>query len=163
MDKKMLEALNKQINEELFSSYLYLAMSADFAAKNLNGAAHWMSMQAKEELGHAMKIFGYINERGERAVLEAIEKPAESWDSMLEAFEASLAHEQHITGCINDLMAMAHEVKDFATIGFLQWFVDEQVEEEATADGIVQMLKMAGDKGHVLLMIDRQLASRSAG
>lgn len=161
LSKKMEEALNKQVNAELYSSYLYLAMAADFEAKNLPGFAHWLEVQAKEENGHAMKFYEYINDRRGRVKLAAIAAPPAEWASPLAAFEAVLAHEQKVTGLINDLVELAAKEKDTATGVFLQWFVTEQVEEEKTADAIVAQLKMIGDKGHGLIMLDRALAQRS--
>ncbi len=160
MTNKMEEALNEQINEELFSSYLYLAMSAWFESQNLPGFASWMKVQAREENGHAMKFFEYINERRGRVVLKAIKEPGKEWKSPLAAFEAALEHEQYITGRINDLVNLAAAEKDHATAGLLQWFVKEQVEEEASADRIVQMLKMAANAPGALLMLDHQMGER---
>lgn len=158
--KKMQEALNQQINEELYSSYLYLAMSAYFEAENLRGFAHWMQVQAREENSHAHKLYHYLFERGGRVTLKAIAEPQAAWDNPLAAFKAAYKHEQHITGCINDLVGLSRSEKDYATEVFLQWFVKEQVEEEAHADEIVQMLKMIGEAKHGLFMADRQLAGR---
>ncbi|MBN2430277.1 MAG: ferritin [Acidobacteria bacterium] len=160
--KKMEKALNKQINEELFSSYLYLAMSAWFESRNLPGFAQWMKVQAGEENEHAMKIFNFIFERRGDVELEAIEKPQAAWKSPLDAFEAAFKHEQHISGCINDLMDLAISEKDHATQAFLQWFVNEQVEEEASADAIVQQLRMIGESKNALFMLDRALGQRQA-
>ena len=161
LSKKMEEALNKQVNAELFSSYLYLAMAADFEAKNLPGIAHWLGLQAKEENGHGMKFYGYINDRRGRVTLAAIAAPQAEWATPLAAFEAVLAHEEKVTGLINGLVALAAEEKDNATSVLLQWFVTEQVEEEKNADAIVAQLKMVGDKPHALIMLDRALAQRS--
>ena len=159
--KKMEDALNDQINAEMYSSYLYLAMSAYFESENLPGAAVWMKMQAQEENGHAMKFFAFVNERRGRVVLKAIDKPAESWKSLLAAFEAALEHEQMITGRINDLVNLAVEEKDHATNAFLQWFVTEQVEEETSVDNIIGMLKMAEKAPGAMFMIDRELGRRA--
>ncbi len=160
MTNKMEKALNEQINEELFSSYLYLAMSAWFESQNLPGFASWMKVQAREENGHAMKFFEYVNERRGRVVLKAIKEPGKEWKSPLAAFEAALEHEQYITGRINDLVNLAAAEGDHATVGLLQWFVKEQVEEEATADRIVQMLKLAANAPGALLMLDHQMGER---
>ena len=161
LSKKMEAALNKQVNAELFSSYLYLAMAADFEARNLPGIAHWLRAQAREENGHGMKFYGYINDRRGRVTLAAIAAPQAEWASPLAAFEAVLGHEEKVTGLINNLVALAAEEKDNATSVLLQWFVTEQVEEEKNADGIVQQLKMIGDSPHGLIMLDRALAQRS--
>jgi len=160
MNKKMVEALNNQIHEELASSYLYLSMSAWFRTQNLDGFAHWMKIQADEELEHAMKIFDYLLGRGERVELAAIGKPASEWKSPLHAFEAAYKHECHITACIGNLVELAQKLKDHASNAFLQWFVTEQVEEEAHADDVVQKLKMVKDNTGGLFMLDRALAAR---
>lgn len=163
LSAKMEKALNDQINAELFSSYLYLSMAAFFEDQNLPGSATWMRAQGQEEMVHAMKFFDWINERRGRVTLEAIEKPEFEWSSPLAAFEASFKHEQYITSRINDLMALAIEEKDFATRNMLNWFVDEQVEEESSVDAVVQQLKMIGDSKHGLYIIDRELGGRQAG
>jgi ferritin len=158
--KKMQDALNKQINEEMFSSYLYLAMSADFQAKNLAGAGSWMKAQADEETSHAMKFFHFILERGGEVELLPIAKPRKNWKSPLEAFEEAEKHEQHITRCIHDLVDLAVAEKDYATQNLLQWFVNEQVEEEAAAGEIVAKLKMVAESKNGLYMMDRELGAR---
>lgn len=163
LSAKMEKAINDQINAELFSSYLYLSMAAFFEDQNLPGSAAWMRAQAQEELAHAMKFFDWINERRGRVALSAIDKPESEWTSPLDAFEASFKHEQYITSRINDLMALAIEEKDFATRNMLNWFVDEQVEEESSVDAVLQQLKMIGDSKHGLYMIDRELGNRQAG
>jgi len=160
LNEKVEKALNEQINEELYSSYLYLAMAAWFESENLPGCAAWMQTQAREENGHAMKLFKFINERRGRVTLKAIKEPTSEWKSPLAAFAASLKHEQHITGRINDLTNLALELKDHATAAMLQWFVNEQVEEEASVDGIVQKLKMAEKAPGALLMLDHALGER---
>ncbi len=160
LSEKMNKALNKQINEEIFSSYLYYAMAAYFDSKGLSGFSNWMRVQTQEELSHAAKLNDYINERGGRVVLEAIAKPALEWDSPLAAFEAAYQHEQHISKCINDLVDIAIAERDHATNNFLQWFVKEQVEEEASADEIVQKLKLVGENKGGMFMVNRELAAR---
>lgn len=162
IDAKMEQSINDQINAELFSSYLYLSMSAHFNAQNLSGLGNWMRIQAQEELFHAMKFHDYLLSRGGRVEFYAIEKPQKEWESALAIFEAAYAHEQYITGRINDMMDLAQELKDHASRSFLQWYVDEQVEEESNADGIVQQLRLLGDSSHGLLMIDRELGARPA-
>ena len=161
LGRKMEEALNKQANAELFSSYLYLAMAYDFEAKNLPGFAHWLKVQAKEENGHAMRFFEYINDRRSRVSLAAIAEPQATWKTPLAAFEEVLAHEQKVTGLINALVELAAKEKDTATGVMLQSFVTEQVEEEKNADYIVAQLKMIGDSAHGLIMLDRALAQRN--
>ena len=160
INEKIESALNKQVNAEMYSSYLYLSMASYFQSINLEGAANWMKIQALEEMYHGMKIHGYLEERGGRFIAEAIDKPAGDWDSPLAAFEAVYQHEQKVTGLINDLLNLAIELKDHASNGFLQWFISEQVEEEATADGIVQKIKLAGPQGSGMFMIDRELGLR---
>ncbi len=159
---KMQDALNRQINEELFSSYLYLSMSAYFESAGLPGMANWMRVQAAEEQIHAMKMFAFINERDGRVLLDAIDKPKAEWNSPLEAFQEAYQHEQKVTALINGLTDLAISEKDHATSSFLQWFINEQVEEESTVRTICDMLKLVGDHGHALLMIDRELGRRAA-
>ncbi len=162
LSEKMQAAMNKQINAELHSAYIYLSMSAYFEDKNLLGFAHWMRLQANEEVIHAMKFFDFINERRGRVLLEPIAAVPTEWASPLAVFEAALAHEQKVTGMINDLVDLAIQEKDHAANSFLQWFVDEQVEEEASADAIVQQLKMIGDAPQGLFLLDREMAGRQA-
>jgi ferritin len=159
----MQAALNKQLNAELYSGYLYLSMNAYFKTLNLDGFANWMYYQAQEELTHGMKFYDFINQRGGQVTLDLIEAPPASWDSPLAAFEATLAHEQKVTGLINDLMEVALTERDHATQIFLQWFVSEQVEEEESVGGVLEQLKLMGAAKGGLFMIDRELAKRSAG
>ncbi len=158
--KPMEGAINKQINAELYSSYLYLAMAADFESKNLSGFAKWMRVQVQEEMVHAMKFFDYVLERGGRVTLDALDTPPAEWDSPLAAFEAAYGHEQKVTALIDGLVALAIEKKDRASENMLQWFVAEQVEEEATADAVVQQLRLAADAPGALFMLDRELGQR---
>ena len=157
---KIEKALNDQINAEMYSSYLYLSMSSYFSSINLNGFATWMRVQAQEELMHAMKFYDYVIERGGRVTVKAIEAPPAEWDSPLKVFEHVYTHEQKVTGLINDLVNLAIAEKDHATTAFLQWFVTEQVEEESSADEIVQKVKLVGDQGAGLLMLDQELGQR---
>ncbi len=161
IDSKMADALNDQINAELYSSYLYLAMAADFSSRNFNGFAQWMRVQAQEELIHAMKLYDYLIQRGGAVRLAQVDAPATSWDSVLSAFEDAYEHEKYVTGRINSLVDLAEELRDHATRSFLQWFVDEQVEEEATADEVVGKLRMVSDSGNGMLMMDRDLGARA--
>ena len=161
LTEKMQTALNGQLNAELYSSYLYLSMNAYFKSVNLDGFANWMHYQAQEELGHSMKFYDFIIQRGGKAVLSQIEAPPTEWDSPMAVFEATLAHEQKVTGLINDLVEIAHEERDHATNIFLQWFVSEQVEEEESVGGVLEQLKLMGDAKGGLFMIDRELAKRS--
>ena len=157
---KMQKALNGQLNAELYSSYLYLSMNAYFKSVNLDGFANWMYYQAQEELEHSMKFYDFIIQRGGKVVLAQIEAPQTEWDSPLAVFEATLAHEQKVTGLINDLVEIALEEHDHATNIFLQWFVSEQVEEEESVGGVLEQLKLMGDAKGGLFMIDRELAKR---
>ena len=158
---KMEEAINKQINEELYSSYLYVAMAGYFANINLNGFANWMRIQALEERFHATKMFDFLISRGGRIRLESIETPPSEWESPLIAFEEVLKHEEHITSKINEIVDLAVKEKDHASHIFYQWYVTEQVEEEETASGIIQQLKLTGENGSGLFMIDKELLART--
>jgi ferritin len=160
LSKKMQEALNNQINAEYHSSYLYLSMAAYCERLDLKGFGHWFRIQALEEMVHVMKFFDYVLDRGGEVALTAIEGPATTWASPPAAFEAALAHEQYITGRINKLVDLALAESDHATNALLQWFVTEQVEEEAAADAIVRQLKLAADAPAALFMIDRELGQR---
>ncbi|MDO9546189.1 MAG: ferritin [Pelolinea sp.] len=162
MDKKLLGEINVQINKELFSGYLYLAMAAHFEEVNLPGFAHWMKVQAGEELEHAMKFFEFLNEIGENVVLDAIEKPDAKFGSPLKVAEQVLEHEKFVTSRIHLLYKLAVEANEYPTQIFLQWFVNEQVEEEKNATEIVEQLKLGGESGNSLIMLDRVLAQRKA-
>jgi len=161
LTEKMQKALNGQLNAELYSSYLYLSMNAYFKSINLNGFANWMYYQAQEELGHSLKFYDFVIQRGGKVQLTQIEAPPTEWDSPMAVFDATLAHEQKVTGLINDLVEIAHEERDHATNIFLQWFVSEQVEEEENVGGVLEQLKLMGDAKGGLFMIDRELAKRS--
>jgi len=158
--KKMEEALNEQINAELYSAYLYLSMESYFDSVNLPGFANWMRAQAQEELAHATKIYSFVNERGGRVLLKSISEPPTEWESPLAVFEATYKHEQKVTSLINNLVNLAIEEGDHASNNFLRWFVDEQVEEEASADAVVQKLKMAEDAQGGLFLVDKELSQR---
>ena len=157
----MRKALNDQLQAEFYSAYLYLSMSAYFEDRGLEGMSNWMTVQFQEEQSHALKIFRYIIERGGRPELQSIEKPQRDWDSPLAAFEASLEHERMISGRINDLADLAVKEKDHPTHNMLQWFISEQVEEEANVESIVTQMKMVGDQGPGLFMIDREMKARA--
>ena len=159
-EKKIEDAINKQVNEEFYSAYLYLAMAAWFEEQALHGMAHWMRKQFAEEQSHAAKFIHYLGERGWRTRLEAIAKPQEEWKGPKDAFEAALQHEKHITASIGELMELAVKEKDHATQVMLQWFVSEQVEEEGNVVAILEKLRMAGDNAGGLYFIDRELAAR---
>lgn len=160
LSTKMEDAITKQINAELYSAYLYLSMSSYFQSKSLAGFAQWMRMQAQEEQFHAMKFYDYVHERGGRVVLTAIVQPPSEWDSPFAAFENVLAHEQKVTGLINDLTNLAIDERDHASNIFLQWFISEQVEEEASAGEIIDKLKLIGNDTAGLFVLDKDLGQR---
>ncbi len=160
ISKTMEKAFNEQITEELASGYLYLAMAAWFEEQEYPGFARWMRHQAQEELAHAMKFFEHLVERGGRPVLAALPAPQKAWKSPLDAFTASLEHERHITACIDRLLEAAAEAKDHPTENLLRWFVDEQVEEESTVEGIIAKLAKAQGSSGALLMLDSKLGKR---
>jgi ferritin len=161
LKEKMLNAINDQINAEQYSAFLYLAMSAWFQDKGLPGFANWMYIQYQEELTHANKMFNYVVERGEKPVLKSIDQMPVEWDGIIEVYEATLKHEQHVTELIDGLVDIAIEVKDHATQSFLQWFVDEQVEEEANVTEILDNLKLINGQGNGIFMLDREMRGRS--
>jgi len=158
--KKIQQALNDQINAELYSTYLYLSMQAYFESVNLSGFANWMKAQTQEELMHAVKLYDFVNERNGRVLLNAIDKPPTDWKSPLDVFEQVFKHEQKVTELINNLVNLAADEKDHATVSFLQWFVNEQVEEEASADAVRQQLKLMESAPGGLFMLDKELAQR---
>lgn len=160
MDKKMVEALNSQLNAEMYSAYLYLSMGTYFEDLDLSGFANWMRVQAQEEMTHAMKIHDFIIQRGDRVTLTRIEAPPTQWESPVNAFEHVYEHEQKVTGLINQLVNLALSLGDHATNNFLQWFVAEQVEEEESSSGVLKKVKMANDSLSALLMLDNELAQR---
>jgi len=161
MLKKSIEkALNGQVNAELASAYLYLGMNAYFQTKNLTGMANWMRIQVEEELDHSAKFYNYILSRGGKIALDPIAAPRMTWKSPLALFEATLKHEQLITRHVHKLVDLADREKDHATTAFLQWFVSEQVEEEANADEVVQRLKLAGSSGSAIFLVDQELGKR---
>jgi len=160
INKKVEAAINAQINAELYSAYLYLSMNAYFHSVNLPGFANWMRVQALEEFTHADKFFSYLVSRGGRVKLDAVDGPPIQWKSALALFEEVLKHEQKVTSLINNLVDLSLKEKDHATNSMLNWFVDEQVEEESNADSIIQQLKLMGDSGHGLYMLDKELATR---
>ena len=154
------KAINKQINAELWSGYLYLSMSSYFESIGLKGFANWMWIQAREEATHAMRLYNHVIERGGRVILSAIDKVPTQWKSPLEIYKETYKHEQKVTGLINDLVNLAIKEKDHATVNMLQWFVDEQVEEEASADEIVQKLQLIEKNTSGLFMLDQELGQR---
>ncbi len=161
ISKKMTDELNEQLNREMYSAYLYMAMSAHCSDIGLKGFANWFMVQYHEEMFHAMKIYEYIARQGERVTLKSIQEPPAEFESPLDMFRKTLAHEQFITKSINDLMETAIAEKDHATRIFLQWYVEEQVEEEENDNDIIAQLKLIGDHPHGLMMLDRELAQRA--
>ena len=162
ISKNIQTALNKQLNAEYYSSYFYLSMSAYFEANDLQGFAKWFRMQADEEYAHAMKIFDYVYQIGGEVELQKIDGPKTEWNSFLDVFKDTFEHEQVVTKSINELVDLAQNEKDHATVNFLQWFVSEQVEEEATAQMNVKKMEMIGDSKSGLFMLDNELGSRTA-
>jgi ferritin len=160
LKKTIQDAINEQIKNELYSAYIYLSMSAHFEGMNLAGMAHWMRVQSNEEMEHAMKFFDYIHNRGGKVSLAAIDQPTLEWKSPLAVFENAYEHEQKITGMINNIYALAVKENDYPTQVMLQWFINEQVEEEKNASTIVEQLKMIGDNKNALMMLNHQLGER---
>lgn len=161
MNEKLEKAFCVQINKELYSAYLYLAMQTYFKENNLDGFANWMYVQVQEELSHAMGMYNYVFERGGKVELMNIEKPQASFSSPLEVFEEVLKHEKYVTSLINDLTSVAEDVKDRAAISFLGWYIKEQVEEEANVSNVLGNLKLAQNDPRALLLLDRELAART--
>jgi ferritin len=162
LSKPVQDAINEQIKNELYSAYLYLSMAAHFESTNLSGFAHWMKIQATEEVKHAMKFFEYVFERGGKVTLKAIDQPPADFKSPVEIFKSAHKHEQKVTAMIHKLYELVLKENDYPSQVMLQWFIKEQVEEEKTAEGIVEQLKMAGDSSAALLMADRQFAARKS-
>jgi len=160
ISKKLEEAINAQINAEMWSAYLYLSMSAYCQDAGYPGIANWFAIQFKEEQDHAQIFYNYLISRGGRVLLKAIDAVETKWKSPLAAFENTYAHEQKVTSLINNLMDLAVKEKDFAMQSRLQWFIDEQVEEEENAVELIQKLKMIGDNGYGMYMLDKELAAR---
>lgn len=161
LNEKMEKAFNDQINKELYSEYLYLSMKAYFVRLNLKGFVNWFDVQVQEEHAHAIGMFDYVHERGGAVELEAIEKPETDWKSPLDCFEQVLKHEEFVTSRINALMDVADEVKDRAALTFLNWYLKEQVEEEANVGDVLATLRLIGDDKKALLMLDKDLATRT--
>jgi len=160
IDSRMQDALNKQINAEIYSAYLYLSMAAYFEANAMGGFATWMRAQYQEEMAHALKLYDYVNTRGGRVVLAMVDAPPAEWDSAVDVFEVTAEHERSVSTMIHSLVDLALELKDHATHQMLQWFVEEQVEEEASADQILDELKLIGDAKSGLFMMNRELGQR---
>jgi ferritin len=160
LNKNVEAILNNQINKEFWSAYFYLSMSNYLNANGMSGFANWMKVQFEEETSHAMKMMVFVNERGGRVILEPIAEVPSEWEGVLNIYEETLRHEEVVTGLINECVNVAIEEKDHATVNFLQWFVDEQVEEEAGVSEIIDQLKMIGCQGNGLYMIDKEFKSR---
>ncbi len=161
INKNVEKILNEQINAEFWSAYFYLSMSNYFNATGMPGFANWMRVQFEEETFHAMKMLDYINERSGRVILEPIAEVPSEWDGVLNIYEETLKHEEKVTSLINECMNVAIQEKDHATVNFLQWFVDEQVEEEAGVNEIIDQLKMFKGEGHGLYMMDKEFKART--
>lgn len=159
MDSKLVNAINKQLNFELESAHVYLAMQNYFASISLSGFESWFNVQYQEEVAHAAKFMRYLNERGERVIIEGFETPNNDFDSILEVLEAALNHEKKVTSNINDLMDMAQDLRDHASTSFLQWYIDEQVEEEASFMELIDKVKLMDGKG--IYMLDKELGART--
>ncbi len=162
IDSEIQDAINTQIRNEYYSSYLYLSMSAYCESKNFSGFAGWLRKQSDEELVHAMRLFDYLVDRGGRALLESIEQPASEFGTFLEMFEDVLEHEREVTGMINNLYDLAVSKNDHATSVMLHWFIEEQVEEEKSSENVVEQIRIAGDDQAALLILDRELGTREA-
>ena len=160
LSQKLQDAFNSQINKELYSEYLYLSMAAYCFSQDLDGFANYFMVQTQEEHFHAMKMFNFVNERGGRVILKPIDGPETEFKSVVEVYEKTYEHEQFVTKSINELMDVAIKESDHAAASFLKWFIDEQVEEEATVSKILAKLKLIGGEGHGMLMLDAELAAR---
>lgn len=158
MDKKFVEAINVQLNFEIESAHVYLAMQNYFAAKSLKGFENWFAIQYQEELAHSQKFMNYLNDRGERVDIRGFEAPRNEFESILDVLKTSLNHEKEVTRRINNLMKMANELNDYASVSFLQWYVDEQVEEEANFQELIDKVEFLGNVG--IYMLDKELATR---
>ncbi len=161
INEKLEKEFNVQINKELYSEYLYLAMKTYFMEQNLMGFVNWFDCQVQEEHAHAIGMFNYLNERGGKIELLPIDKPEFSGKTPLEIFEEVLKHEQYVTSRINTVYDVAEEVRDRAAMKFLDWYIDEQVEEEASVDGVLSTLRLIGDDKNALLLLDKDLATRT--
>jgi ferritin len=162
INPKVEGALNDQVRKEFYSYYLYLSMAAHFESMNLKGFAHWMKIQANEETKHAMKIYEHIIQRGGKVILLQVDAPPSSWKSAKEMFAEAYQHEQKVTESINKIVELSKAEKDNASEIFLQWFVNEQVEEEASTYEIAQKLQMIGDAAPALFMLNAELGKRSS-
>ena len=160
ISKKMQDALNKQVNAELYSAYLYLSMESYFRSKNMNGFANWMRVQTQEEMSHVMKFYDFINDRGGRVKLAGMNAPKTEWNSPIEVFEDTYEHECKVSSLIYDLVDLAAGENNHPAATFLQWFVTEQVEEEANVDDIIQKLKLTEEAKGALFLMDKDMGTR---
>lgn len=160
INEKVGKVLNEQVNKELYSSYLYLSMSAYFSDLGLLGFANWTRVQAQEELAHATFIYDFLIDRGEKVILTSIDAPPHNWNGPLNVMAEILKHEVYVTSLINNIVTVAEEVKDRATMSYMNWFIDEQVEEEANAQDIISKLKLIGDDKSALYLLDKDLSAR---
>jgi len=158
--KEVLDAINEQINAETYSAFMYLSMAAYFEDMGLSGFANWMKVQYQEESAHAIKFFNYLTERGGRVTLKAVAQVPVDFDGVVDIFEKTLVHEIHVTSLINNLIDVAIKANDHASQSFLKWFIDEQVEEEANVEKILQTLKLINGQGNGIFMMDRELGQR---
>ena len=161
LSEKMAERLNEHLNNEIYSAYFYMGMASYATSIGLNGFASWFSVQVQEELFHVQKFYDYINQQGVRVLLQSIKEPPQDFSSALDLFDKTLEHEQKVTSMVNDLVSAARTDKDNGTEIFLQWFVSEQIEEEASVNDIIQKLKLVGSDGNGLFMIDNELGQRT--
>jgi ferritin len=160
LSKTVQDAMNEQMKQEFYAAYLYLSMSAHCSATNFPGFAKWLRIQAREEVGHAMRIYDYLDDRGGRVVLQAVPQPATEFASILSLFEQARDHERKVTGMINRLYELVDQEKDYASHPFLEWFLTEQIEEEKQSTQIVESLRLAGDHPGAMLMLDREMGAR---
>jgi ferritin len=160
MNSKLEKAINEQINFELYSAYIYMSMASYLKSLNLNGFSHWMEIQVKEELAHVIRFYNFVHERGGSVEFQAVPKPKATWESPLNVFEDALEHEKIVTSRINNLVDLAIVEKDHAANANFQWFITEQVEEEANAFAVIQQLKLAGNAMTNLFLLDKELGTR---
>lgn len=160
LDKKIIDLVNHQVNKEMYSAYLYLSMANYYAEKNLEGFAHWFTLQAKEEYEHAEKFMNYIHDNGEQVILEAIEAPKSDYDDPIEPLKVTVEHEKYVTDLINQIVRVAHDLCDYRTLNFLSWFINEQAEEEKTANDLLARYEIFVDGKKNLYLFDQEMKSR---
>ncbi len=160
LDKKIIDLVNHQVNKEMYSAYLYLSMANYYAEKNLEGFAHWFTLQAKEEYEHAEKFMNYIHDNGEQVILEAIEAPKSDYADPIEPLKVTVEHEKYVTDLINQIVRVAHDLCDYRTLNFLSWFINEQAEEEKTANDLLARYEIFVDGKKNLYLFDQEMKSR---